>query len=79
MVKGQVTMKLEDYHTLLDAKIKTLELQEKSDRLLKELQVFLSFIVTRTDISPYIVEFNKQSKSSVIEIDTNGTVKIQKK
>ncbi len=44
-------MKLEDYHTLLDAKIKTLELQEKSDRLLKELQVFLSFIVSRTDIS----------------------------
>ena len=72
-------MNLGDYHTLLDAKIKTLELQEKSDILLKELQVFLSFIVTRTDISPYIVEFNKQSKSSVIEIDTNGTVKIQKK
>lgn len=72
-------MKLEDYHALLDAKIKTLELQEKSDLLLKELQVFLSFIVTRTDISPYIVEFNKQSKSSVIETDTNGTVKIQKK
>jgi len=72
-------MKLEDYHALLDAKIKTIELQEKSDRLLKELQVFLSFVVTRTDIAPYVTEFNKQSKSSIIEIDTNGTVKIQKK
>ena len=79
MVKGQVTLKLEDYHALLDAKIKTIELQEKSDRLLKELQVFLSFLVTRTDIAPYVTEFNKQSKSSIIEIDTNGTVKMQKK
>ena len=72
-------MKLEDYHALLDAKIQTLELQEKSDILLKELQVFLSFIVSRTDIAPYITEFNKQSKSSVIEIDTNRMVKIKKK
>ena len=47
--------------------------------LLKELQVFLSFIVSRTDIAPYITEFNKQSKSSIIEVDTNGMVKIQKK
>lgn len=79
MVKGQVTIKLEDYHALLDAKIQTLGLQEKSDLLLKELQVFLSFIVSRTDIAPYITEFNKQSKSSIIEVDTNGMVKIQKK
>jgi len=54
-------------------------LQEKSDLLLKELQVFLSFIVSRTDIAPHITEFNKQSKSSIIEVDTNGMVKIQKK
>ena len=79
MVKGQVTINLEDYHGLLDAKIRTLGLQEKSDLLLKELQVFLSFIVSRTDIAPYITEFNKQSKSSIIEVDTNGMVKIQKK
>lgn len=79
MVKGQVTINLEDYHALLDAKIQTLGLQEKSDLLLKELQVFLSFIVSRTDIAPYITEFNKQSKSSIIEVDTNGMVKIQKK
>jgi|TARA_R100000541_G_scaffold40259_1_gene47886 hypothetical protein len=79
VVKGQVTINLEDYHALLDAKIQTLGLQEKSDLLLKELQVFLSFIVSRTDIAPYITEFNKQSKSSIIEVDTNGMVKIQKK
>ena len=79
MVKGQVTINLEDYHALLDAKIQTLGLQEKSDLLLKELQVFLSFIVSRTDIAPYLTEFNKQSKTSVIEINTNGTVKIIKK
>jgi hypothetical protein len=79
VVKGQVTINLEDYHALLDAKIQTLSLQEKSDLLLKELQVFLSFIVSRTDIAPHITEFNKQSKSSIIEVDTNGMVKIQKK
>ena len=79
MVKGQVTLNLEDYHALINSKIISLESQEKTDRLLKELQVFLSFMVTRTDISPYVTEFNKQSKTSVIEINTNGTVKIIKK
>ena len=71
-------MKLEDYHALLDAKIKTIELQEKSDRLLKELQVFLSFICTRENIENYVEEFNRQSKTSKININ-GGIAKIELK
>jgi hypothetical protein len=35
-------------------------------------------MVTRKDIEPYIVEFNKQSKTSIIELN-NGIAKIKKK
>ena len=78
MVKGNVTLSLEDYHTLIDSSIKASELRNNTELLLKELQVFLSYMVTRKDIEPYIVEFNKQSKTSIIELN-NGIAKIKKK
>ena len=79
MVKqGSVTITLEDYHALLEAGQKALELKGNTELLIKELQVFLSFMTTRTDIEPYIVEFNKQSKTSVIELN-DGIAKIRKK
>ena len=56
----------------------TAELRQNTELLLKELQVFLSFMATRTEIEPYIVEFNKQSKTSVIEIN-GGIAKIKEK
>lgn len=37
----------------------------------KELQVFLSFIATRTDIEKYVEEFNRQSKTSEIIFEGN--------
>ena len=79
MVKqGSVTINLEDYHALLEAGQKALELKGNTELVIKELQVFLSFMVTRADIEPYIVEFNKQSKTSVIELN-DGIAKIRKK
>ena len=79
MVKqGSVTINLEDYHALLEAGQKALELKGNTELVIKELQVFLSFMTTRTDIEPYIVEFNKQSKTSVIELN-DGIAKIRKK
>ena len=78
MVTGQVTLSLEDYHTLLEASTKAAELRQNTELLLKELQVFLSFMATRAEIEPYIVEFNKQSKTSVIEIN-GGIAKIKEK
>ena len=78
MVTGQVTLSLEDYHTLLESAKKAAELRQNTELLLKELQVFLSFMATRAEIEPYIVEFNKQSKTSVIEIN-GGIAKIKEK
>ena len=79
MVKqGSVTINLEDYHALLEAGQKALELKGNTELVIKELQVFLSFMTTRTDIEPYIVEFNKQSKTSIIELN-DGIAKIRKK
>ena len=78
MLTGQVTLSLEDYHTLLEASKKAAELRQNTELLLKELQVFLSFMATRAEIEPYIVEFNKQSKTSVIEIN-GGIAKIKEK
>tara|TARA_R100000742_G_C4233572_1_gene54631 strand:+ start:226 stop:465 length:240 start_codon:yes stop_codon:yes gene_type:complete len=76
--QGSVTINLEDYHALLEAGQKALELKGNTELVIKELQVFLSFMVTRADIEPYIVEFNKQSKTSVIELN-DGIAKIRKK
>jgi hypothetical protein len=76
--QGSVTINLEDYHALLEAGQKALELKGNTELVIKELQVFLSFMTTRTDIEPYIVEFNKQSKTSVIELN-DGIAKIRKK
>lgn len=78
MVTGQVTLSLEDYHSLVDSAKKTAELRENTELLIKELQVFLSFMSSRAEIEPYIVEFNKQSKTSIIEI-ADGIAKIKKK
>jgi thiamine biosynthesis lipoprotein ApbE len=78
VVTGQVTLSLEDYHSLVDSAKKTAELRENTELLIKELQVFLSFMSSRSEIEPYIVEFNKQSRTSIIEI-ADGIAKIKKK
>ena len=76
MVKGNVTLSLEDYHALIDASSKTFELKDNLDLTVKELQVFLSFLCTRENLEKYVEEFNRQSKTSKIEIN-NGIVKIK--
>ena len=78
MVNGSVTINLEDYHALLESAQKAAELRENTEVLIKELQVFLSFMASRVEVEPYIVEFNKQSKTSTIEMD-GSIAKIKKK
>ena len=74
--KGSVTITLEDYHALLESSQTALELKSNTELLIKELQVFLSFISSRSEVEPYIVEFNKQSKTSEIVIN-NGRAQIK--
>ena len=78
MVKGSVTISIEDYHAFLDANSKSLEAREKVNLAVKELQVFLSFLCTRETIDKYVEEFNRQSKTASIDINS-GIAKIELK
>ena len=42
------------------------------------MQVFLSFLASRTDITDFVNEFNRQSTTSIITIDS-GVAKIKDK
>ena len=66
MVKGSDTISTEDYHSFLDAAISAQEIKDKFQVASKELQVFLSFLASRSDIEKYVDEFNRQSKTSRI-------------
>jgi hypothetical protein len=68
MVKGSVTISIDDFQALLDTRVTAEELKEKTELAAKELQVFLSFLCTRENIEKYVEEFNKQSKTSTINI-----------
>ena len=76
MVKGTVNISLDDYHKLVDAKVNAEEIKDSTKLAAKELQVFLSYLCGREDISKYIEEFNRQSKTSTIVIQ-NGRAQIK--
>ncbi len=78
MVKGTVSISLEDYHTLKDSAEESLKLKGNLDTAIKELQVFLSFLCTRENLEKYVEEFNRQSKTSKININ-GGIAKIELK
>jgi len=78
VVKGTVTISLDDYHALIESNSKSLELKENLQLAVKELQVFLSFLCTREDIEKYVEEFNRQSKTTKININ-GGIAKIETK
>lgn len=70
-IPGTVTINLEDYLDLVEHSQKTQELRESTSLAAKEMSVFLSFLCTRADISEYIDEFNRQSKTASILIEDN--------
>lgn len=73
---GTVTISLKDYHDLLESKEKSETLRDDTQRAAKEIAVFLSFMVTRKDIEPYVQEFNRQATSSEIVIE-DGRARIK--
>tara|TARA_R100001594_G_scaffold56543_1_gene90407 strand:- start:89 stop:331 length:243 start_codon:yes stop_codon:yes gene_type:complete len=72
VVKGTVTISIEDFQAFLESAEKANEIKDNFKLATKELQVFLSFLATRTDLEKYIDEFNRQSKTSKIVFE--GTV-----
>lgn len=72
---GTVTIPLKDFDELREAQSKADESLAGLTRAAKELEVFLSFLVTRENISEYVEEFNRQSQRSTISI-VEGRAKI---
>ena len=68
-IVGTVTISLADYQKMISAGDLADEFNSKTKHAAKELSVFLTFLSTRSDITPYVTEFNRQSLSSKIVID----------
>ena len=68
---GTVTINLDDYLELIEHTQKTNDLKHNTSRAAKEMYVFLSFLCTRDDISKYIEEFNRQSKTATIVVEND--------
>lgn len=74
-MNASVTISLKDFDNLRDAETKAEERNTNLVRAAKELEVFLSFLATRESISEYVEEFNRQSRTSRINLD-GGRAKI---
>lgn len=74
-MNGTVTIQLQDFDELREAQSKADTRLAGLSRAAKELEVFLSFLCTRESIGVYVEEFNKQSRTSRINIE-EGRAKI---
>ena len=74
-MNGTVTIQLQDFDELREAQSKADTRLAGPSRAAKELEVFLSFLCTRESIGVYVEEFNKQSRTSRINIE-EGRAKI---
>lgn len=73
---GTVTISLEDYHALKDAAPEINQVKKDVLQATKEIEVFLTFLITRENIDEHITEFNSYSKTCKIHI-VDGRAKIE--
>tara|TARA_R110002167_G_scaffold149733_2_gene343161 strand:- start:1323 stop:1565 length:243 start_codon:yes stop_codon:yes gene_type:complete len=78
MVKGSVTISIDDFQAFLESAEKSKIIQEKFLIARKELQVFLSFLTSRENIEKYVEEFNRQSKTSKIVFESGEALIVLK-
>ena len=76
-MQGTVTISLENYEKLKESHKESQKIKDDMLVTMKELQVFLSFLCTRSNLELYVEEYNKQAKSSRIKL-SDGRVKIEK-
>ena len=69
-IPGTVTIDLKDYLDLIEYNQTVSTLKDDTSRAAKEMSVFLSFLCTRSDITQYVEEFNRQSTKCKIIIDS---------
>ena len=77
MVKGTVSISIEDFQALLDSSISADAIKNSTNKASKEIQVFLSFIHNQLDLTEHIESFNRQSSRSKIVIEDDNKIKIQ--
>ena len=77
-IKGTANISLDDYDKLKNLQEDIDTLDKRFRKSMKEMQVFLSFLASRTDITDFVNEFNRQSTTSIITIDS-GVAKIKDK
>lgn len=75
-MNATVTLPLDEFDELRNSSKDAQELIKSVKRAALEIEVFLSFLVTRENIDEHLEEFNKQSLTSQIVI-SNGRAKIQ--
>jgi hypothetical protein len=77
MVKGTVSISIDDFQTLLTASINAEELKQSTRTASREIQVFLSYLHSQIDLTPHIDSFNRQSTKSQIVIESDNKIKIK--
>jgi hypothetical protein len=75
-MNATVTLPLVEFDKLRKSHEAAEELIKSTKRAALEIEVFLSFLITREDITEHIEEFNRQSTKSQIVI-SNGRAKIK--
>jgi hypothetical protein len=75
-MNGTVTLSLEDYHSLRDAAPNIQSLKRDILQATKEIEVFLTFLITRENIEEHLAEFNSYSKTCKVHI-VDGRAKIE--
>ena len=79
-MNGTVTIPLDEFDTLREESKKAEELKSNTLRAAKEIEVFLSFLVTREGMQEYLEEFNRQStRSQILVVDGRAKIKFNEK
>ena len=79
-MNGTVTIPLDEFDTLREESKKAEELKSNTLRAAKEIEVFLSFLVTREGMQEYLEEFNRQStRSQILIVDGRAKIKFNEK
>tara|TARA_R110002020_G_scaffold199220_1_gene400629 strand:- start:583 stop:822 length:240 start_codon:yes stop_codon:yes gene_type:complete len=74
-MEGSVSISIKTFDELRNAHEEAENKKQLLHRAAREIEVFLSFLVTRENISEFVDEFNKQSATSRINVE-DGRAKI---
>jgi N-glycosylase/DNA lyase len=75
-MSATVTLPLKDFDELREQSDKAEQLIKSTKKAALEIEVFLSFLITRENISEYLEEFNRQATGAeILLIDGRAKIK----